>query len=163
MRSVINICLGLLVVFVQIGCRTKKVVAEAVAATSEETDSVHVSAIKQEGRTEVTLYDDWGRIEFADSGGTLTIDTGGRLKAEGVKSYHQGRWASVSKTELVAQEADSTVTRGLRGSTVCVKPSPQREGVRALKWYQRMIYYIGALCCVMVIIYAVLLYLRCKR
>ena len=40
---------------------------------------------------------------------------------------------------------------------------PQKQGVKALKWYQRTIYHIGFLCCVAVIIYAIFLYLRRKK
>lgn len=175
MRKFFNIGLCLLVVFVQIGCRTKKVVAEAVAMTSEETDttkfvtdSIHVGAIKTDNLTTLKYLSDWGYMEFADSGGTLTIDTEGHLKAEGVKSYHRGKQATKMWTENIAQSKDSVNTHKLQANGVQSRDNkqayrePQEQGVKALKWYQRTIYYIGTLCCVMVIIYAIFLYLRHK-
>lgn len=165
----------LLVVFGLIGCKTKKMVEESIT-TSERTDttkfvtdSIHDAVTKQENRTTLTLYNDWGYIEFADSGGTLTIDTGGYLKAEGVKSYHHGKQATQTRAENITQSKDSTDTHKLQANAIQskdnkqAKQEPQKQGVRALKWYQRTIYHVGFLCCVAAIIYTIFLYLRRKK
>ena len=39
----------------------------------------------------------------------------------------------------------------------------KKQGVKALKWYQRTIYHIGVLCCLAAMIYAIFLYLRRKK
>ena len=163
----------LLVLCRLIGCKTKKVVSEA--STTERTDttkfitdSVAKSTIKTENRTTLTFFNDWGYIEFADSGGTLTIDSG-LIKANGVKSYHHGKQATQTKAESITQNKDSTTTRKLQENAIynkCnkqAKQQPQKQGVKALKWYQRTIYHIGFLCCVAAIIYAIFLYLRRKK
>lgn len=39
----------------------------------------------------------------------------------------------------------------------------QKQGVTALKWYQRTIYHIGALCCIAAIIWMIFLYIKKRR
>ena len=167
----------LLALFGLIGCKTtKKVVSESSTTTREETDttklvtdSIHVGAIRTDNRTTLTYFSDLGYIEFADNGGTLTIDTLGNLKADGVKSYQHGKKAAQNKTESVAQSKDSTDTHKLQANGAQSRDNkqanrePQKQGVKALKWYQRTIYHIGVLCCLSAIIYAIFLYLRRKK
>ena len=98
MKKLITICMCLLALFGLIGCKTtKKAVSESSTTTREETDttklatdSIHVGTIRTDNRTTLTYFSDWGYIEFANNGGTLTIDTLGNLKADGVKSYQHG-------------------------------------------------------------------------
>lgn len=174
MKKFITICMCLLVLCGLIGCKTSKKVVEQVT-TSEKadttkvtTDSIHDATTKQEHRATVTLYNDWGYIEFADSGGTLTIDKG-LITAKGVKSYHQGKKSSQTKAENITQSKDSTATHKLQENAIFnkdnkqAKQQPQKQGVQALKWYQRTIYHIGFLCCVAAIIYTIFLYLRRKK
>ncbi len=104
----------------------------------------------------VTLYDDWGSIEFADSGGTLTID-GGIVSAMGVKSYNRGKHAVQARAENTLQRKDSTAAHRLQENVTYDK-----RDVKVLKWYQRTIYYIGVLCCVVVGVCVIFLYLRRK-
>lgn len=193
MKKFITICMCLLALFGLIGCKTtKKVVSESSTTTREETDttklatdSIHVGTIKTDNRTTLTYFSDWGYIEFATNGGTLTIDTLGNLKADGVKSYQHGKKAAQKKAENITQSKDSTDTHKLQANGVQSKDStdanklqangvqsrdnkqanrePQKQGVKALKWYQRTIYHIGFLCCVAAIIYAIFLYLRRKK
>ena len=167
----------LLALFGLIGCKTtKKVVSESSTSTREETDttkfvidSVHVGTIRTDHRTTLTYFSDWGYIEFADNGGTLTIDTLGNLKADGVKSYQHGKKATQKKSKSVTQSKDSTDTHKLQANGVQNRDNkqanrePQKQGVKALKWYQRTIYHIGALCCVAAIIYVIFLYLQRKK
>jgi len=173
MKKFITICMSLLAFLSLMGCKTKKVVSEASTTertdtTQFVTDSVAKSTIKTENRTTLTFYNDWGYIEFADSGGTLTIDSG-LIRANGVKSYHHGKQATQTKAESITQTKDSTDTRKLQKNAIYNKDNkqteqqPQKQGVKALKWYQRTIYHIGFLCCVAAIIYAMFLYLRRKR
>ena len=177
MKKFITICMCLLALFGLIGCKTtKKVVSESSTTTREETDttklvtdSIHVGAIRTDNRTTLTYFSNWGYIEFANNGGTLTIDTLGNLKAEGVKSYQHGKKDTQKKTESVTQSKDSTDTHKLQANGVQSRDNkqankkPQKQGMKALKWYHRTIYHIGFLCCVAVIIYAIFLYLRRKR
>lgn len=167
MKKFITICMCLLVLLGLIECKTqKKVVSESI--TSERTDSSHKATTKQENRTTLTIYNDWGYIEFADSDGTLTIDAG-LISAKGVKSYHQGKRVTQAKAENITQNEDSTATHKLQANGIQsrdnkqAKQEPQKQGVKALKWYQRTIYHIGFLCCVAAIIYAIFLYLRRKK
>lgn len=160
MKKFITICMCLLALFGLIGCKTtKKAVSESSTTTREETDS----------RTTLTYFSDWGYIEFANNGGTLTIDTLGNLKADGVKSYQHGKKAAQKKAENVTQSKDSTNTHKLQANAVQSRDNkqasrePQKQGVKALKWYQRTIYHIGFLCCVAAIIYVIFLYLRRKK
>lgn len=174
MKKFITICMCLLVLCGLIGCKTQKtaasesIISEKTDTTKLVTDSIHKATAKQENRTTVTLYNDWGYIEFADSGGTLTID-GGLISAKGVKSYHQGKQAKQAKAENITQCKDSTATHKLQENAIFskdnkqAKQQPQKQGVKALKWYQRTIYHIGFLCCVAAIIYAIFLYLRRKK
>lgn len=175
MKKFITICMCLLVLCGLIGCKTTKKVVRETTATSERTDttkvttdSIHDATIKQENRTTVTLFNDWGYIEFADSGGTLTIDKG-LINAKGVKSYHQGKQSTQTKAENITQTKDSTAISKLQQNAIYnkynkqAKQQPQKQGVKALKWYQRTIYHIGFLCCVAAIIYAIFLYLRRKK
>lgn len=160
MKKFITICMCLLALFGLIGCKTtKKAVSESSTTTREETDS----------RTTLTYFSDWGYIEFANNGGTLTIDTLGNLRADGVKSYQHGKKAAQKKAENVTQSKDSTNTHKLQANAVQSRDNkqasrePQKQGVKALKWYQRTIYHIGFLCCVAAIIYVIFLYLRRKK
>ena len=165
----------LLALFGLIGCKTtKKAVSESPTTTREETDttklatdSIHVGTIRTDNRTTLTYFSDWGYIEFANNGGTLTIDTLGNLKADGVKSYQHGKKSAQKKAESIAQSKDSTNTHKLQANGVQSRDSKQAnrqpQGVKALKWYQRTIYHIGFLCCVAVIIYSIFLYLRRKK
>ena len=133
------------------------------------TDSIHVGTIRTDHRTTLTYFSDWGYIEFTDSGGTLTIDTLGNLKADGVKSYKHSKKAAQKKAENITQSKDSTDTHKLQANGVQSRDNkqanrePQKQGVKALKWYQRTIYHIGFFCCVAAIIYAIFLYLRRKK
>ena len=175
MKKFITICMCLLVLCGLIGCKTTKKVVEEVATsertdtTKVTTDSIHVGTIRTNQQTTLTYFSDWGYIEFTDSGGTLTIDTLGNLKADGVKSYQRGKKAAQTKAENITQSKDSATTRKLQENAIYSKDSkqakqqPQKQGVKALKWYQRTIYHIGFLCCVAAIIYAIFLYLRRKR
>ena len=193
MKKFITICMCLLALFGLIGCKTtKKVVSESSANAREETDttklvtdSIYVGTIKTDHRTTLTYFSDWGYIEFTDSGGTLTIDTLGNLKAKGVKSYQHGKKTAQKKAENTTQSKSSTGTHRLQANGVQSKDSTgtnklqangvqsrnniktnretQKQGVKALKWYQRTIYHIGVLCCVTAIIYTIFLYLRRKK
>ena len=177
MKKFITICMCLLALFGLIGCKTtKKSVLESSITTREKTDttklatdSIHVGTIRTDNRTTLTYFSDWGYIEFANNGGTLTIDTLGILKADGVKSYQHGKKAAQNKTESVAQRKDSTDTHKLQANGAQSRDNkqanrdPQKQGVKALKWYQRTIYHIGFLCCVAAIIYVIFLYLQRKR
>ena len=177
MKKFITICMCLLALFGLIGCKTtKKVVSESSTTTREETDttklvtdSIHVGTIKTDQRTTLTYFSDLGYIEFADNGGTLTIDTLGNLKADGVKSYQHGNKATQKKAESITQSKDSTNTHKLQANAVQSRDNkqasrePQKQGVKALKWYQRTIYHIGVLCCLSAIIYAIFSYLRSKK
>ena len=151
MKRLLSIFVCLLVLCGLIGCKTKKMVTESV--TSERTDTTKFIT---------------DNIEFTDSGGTLTIDTLGNLKADGVKSYQHGKKAAQTRAESITQSKDSTDTHKLQANAVQSKDNkqakqPQKQGVKALKWYQRTIYHIGFLCCVAAIIYSILLYLRRKK
>ena len=177
MKKFITICMCLLALFWLIGCKTtKKVVSESSTTTREETDttklvtdSIHVGTIKADHRTTLTYFSDFGYIEFANNGGTLTIDTLGNLKADCVKSYQHGKKATQKKTESVTQSKDSTNTHKLQANAVQsldnkqANREPQKQGVKALKLYQRTIYHIGFLCCLAAIIYVIFLYLRRKK
>ena len=177
MKKFITICMCLLALFGLIGCKTtKKVVSESSTTTREETDttklvtdSIHVGAIRTDNRTTLTYFSDWGYIEFANNGGTLTIDTLGILKADGVKSYQHGKKDTQKKTESITQSKDSTNTHKLQANAVQSQDNkqasrePQKQGMKALKWYQRTIYHIGVLCCLSAIIYAIFSYLRRKK
>ena len=177
MKKFITICMCLLALFGLIGCKTtKKSVLESSITTREKTDttklatdSIHVGTIRTDNRTTLTYSSDWGYIEFANNGGTLTIDTLGNLKADGVKSYQHGIKATQKKTESVTQSKDSTDTHKLQANGVQSRDNkqdnrePQKQGVKALKWYHRTIYHIGFLCCVAAIIYVIFLYLQRKR
>lgn len=177
MKKFITICMCLLVLFGLIGCKTtKKVVSESSTSIREETDttklvtdSTHVGTIRTDHRTTLTYFSDWGYIEFADNGGTLTIDTLGNLKADGVKTYQHGKKAAQKKAESITQSNDSTDTHKLQANGVQNRDDkqasrePQKQGTKALKWYQRTIYHIGGLCCIAAIIYAIFLYLRRKK
>lgn len=171
MKKFITICMCLLALFGLIGCKTtKKAVSESITSertdtTKLVTDSIHVGTIRTDHRTTLTYFSDWGYIEFTDSGGTLTIDTLGNLKADGVKSYQHGKKAAQKKAENVTQSKDSTDTHKLQVNGVQSRDNkePQKQGVKALKWYQRTIYHIGFLCCVVAVIYAIFLYLRRKK
>lgn len=177
MKKFITICMCLLALFGLIGCKTtKKVVSESSTTTREETDttklvtdSIHVGTIKADHRTTLTYFSDFGYIEFANNGGTLTIDTLGNLKADGVKSYQHGKKAAQKKAESITKRKDSTNTNKLQENAVLIRDNkqankdPQKQGVKALKWYQRTIYHIEVLCCLAAIIYAIFLYLQRKR
>ena len=126
MKKFITICMCLLALFGLIGCKTtKKAVSESSITTREETDttklvtdSIHVGTIRTDNRTTLTYFSDWGCIEFANNGGTLTIDTLGNLKAEGVKSYQHGKKAAQKKAESITQSKDSTDTHKLQANGV---------------------------------------------
>ena len=177
MKKFITIYMCLLTLFGLIGCKTtKKAVSESSITTREETDttklatdSFHVGTIKTDQRTTLTYFSDWGYIEFADNGGTLMIDTLGNLKADGVKSYQHGKKAAKKIAENTTQSKDSTDTHKLQANGTQSRDNkqanrePQKQGMKALKWYQRTIYHIGSLCCLVAIIYAIFLYLRRKN
>jgi hypothetical protein len=151
-------------------------VSESSTSTREETDttklvtdSIRVGTIRTDHRTTLTYFSDWGYIEFANNGGTLTIDTLGNLKAEGVKSYQHGKKAAQKIAENITQSEDSTNTHKLQANGVQNRDNkqanrePQKQGVKALKWYQRTIYHIGVLCCIAAIIWAVFLYIKRRK
>ena len=177
MKKFITICMCLLALFGLIGCKTtqKSVLVSSITkrektdATKLATDSIHVGTIRTDNRTTLTYFSDWGYIEFANNGGTLTIDTLGNLKADGVKSYQHDKKATQKKAENITQSKDSTDTHKLQANGVQSRDNkqdnrePQKQGVKALKWYQRTIYHIGFLCCVAAIIYSIFLYLQRKR
>ena len=88
--------------------------------------------------------------------------------------YNQSEFAkekatAKKKDENVTQSKDSTDTHKLQANGMQSRDNkqankkPQKQGMKALKWYQRTIYHIGFLCCVAVIIYAIFLYLRRKK
>lgn len=167
------ICVCLLVLIGLMGCKTTSgctVTTEnelKTDTTKQSADSTQKTTTKEEKRTTVTLYNDWGYIEFTDSGGTLTID-GGLIKANGVKSYRQGKQATQKQDTDTKVQTDSTATHkeqanGITNQSHKKKQTPQKQGVAALKWYQRTIYHIGALCCIAAIIWAVSLYIKKRK
>lgn len=174
MKKIIAICICLLFLCGLVGgCKTQKKVvpessiSERTDTTKVTTDSIHEVTTKQENRTNMVFYNDWGYIEFADSIGTLTIN-GDVVSAKGVKSYHQGKQTSLTNAESITQSKDSTTTRKQQENAIYNQSKkqteqPQKQGVKALKWYQRTIYHIGFLCCLAAIIYAIFLYLRRKK
>lgn len=169
------ICVCLLILLGLMGCKTTSgctVTTESelkTDTTKQSADSTQKTITKEEKRTTVTLYNDWGYIEFADSGGTLTID-GGLIKANGVKSYRQGKQATQKQDTDTKVQTDSTSTHKEQANGVTNQSNkkkqpqqPQKQGVAALRWYQRTIYHIGALCCIAAIIWAVFLYIKKRK
>lgn len=138
MKKFITICMCLLALFGLIGCKTtKKAVSESSTTTREETDttklatdSIHVGTIRTDNRTTLTYFSDWGYIEFTDSGGTLTIDTLGNLKADGVKSYQHGKKAAQKKAESITQSKDSTDTHKLQANGAQSRDNKQATETR---------------------------------
>ena len=174
-RYITIICVCLLVLIGLMGCKTTSgctVTTESEVqtdTTKQSADSTQKTTTKEEKRTTVTLYNDWGYIEFADSGGTLTID-GGLIKANGVKSYRQGKQATQKQDTDTKVQTDSTSTHKEQANGIASRtdkkkqpPQPQKQGVETLKWYQRTIYHIGALCCIAAIIWAVFLYIKKRK
>ena len=174
--AIICVCLSVLIGL--IGCKTTggcPVTTESelkTDTTKQSADSTRKTATKEEKRTTVTLYNDWGYIEFADSGGTLTID-GGLIKANGVKSYRQGKQATQKQDTASKAQTDSATAHREQANGIvndrrsCTKQQPQarsqKQGVAALKWHQRTIYHVGALCCIAAIIWAVFLYIKRRK
>lgn len=177
-RRITILCICLLVLIGLIGCKTTKRVVTTTTKVSEEVtdttaikvDSLLKATTRQEKRTAVTLYNDWGHIEFADSGGTLTID-GGLIKANGVKAYRQGKQATQKTEQANVEQTGSTATHKEQTNGITSRkqsdnkqrPQPQKQGAKALKCHQRTIYHIGALCCIAAIIWAVFLYVKKKK
>lgn len=167
-----RIMLYLSALLILVGCKAKKVVTEAaiseiIDTTKVATDSVHKKITEQNTQSSVTIHTDLGYIEFVGSGGTLSID-GDNIKAEGVRSYYQSKHTTQAANKSASVTIDSTATHrqqanGLRSQeTKYTKQEPQKQSAKAFKWYQRIVYYICALCCVATIIYAIFLYLRKK-
>lgn len=151
------------------GCKSKGTVSESASgeryASVLVSDSVHAGAVLSCSRAGLSLYDGWGCIEFADSGGTLVID-GGSVSAKGVRAYRKGIRASRARSASVSLSEDSTATRSRRESSAeawrAARQQPERQGVQALRWYQRAAYRIGALCCALAAL-AAIVRLRRKR
>lgn len=166
------IMLYLSALLILVGCKTKKVVtentiSEIVDTTKVTTDSIHKRTTEQSTQSSVTIHTDLGYIEFVGSGGTLSID-GDKINAEGVRSYLQNKHTAQAADKSTSITIDSAATHirqtnGLRSQeTKYTKQEPQKRSARTFKWYQRIVYYIGAICCVAAIIYAIFLYLRKK-
>lgn len=155
-----------------VSCKAKKVVTESITSEITDTtkiaiDSAHTETTKQESLSSVVIHTDLGYIEFVGSGGTLSID-GDKISADGVLSYHHDKHTTQAEDKTAITSTDSVATHqwqanGIRSQeSKQFKQEPQKQSTKALKWYQRITYYVGALCCVAAIIYAIFLYLRKK-
>ena len=174
MRKLIILSACLLAGCTLAGCKAKKMVTETETvertdSNIQRTDSAAKSCVMEEVRTALTVYNRWGYIEFADSGGTLEVDAVGGVKAKGVRRVERGQQTTAQLAGHRTARMDSSAVHNEAVTQTVAKErketlrEPQKQGIAALKWYQRTIYRIGGLCCIAAIIYAIFLYMRRKR
>ena len=143
--------------------------AERTDSNIQRADSTAKSSLMDEVRTALTVYNRWGYIDFADSGGTLEMDSTGGVKAKGVRRVVRGQQVTARQARHHTAKMDSSAVHNEATSQAATKErketlrEPQKQGIAALKWYQRAFYRIGGLCCIAAIIYAIFLYMRRKR
>lgn len=153
-----------------IGCRAKQAViketetASLIDTTKAVADtmgavSTHIDTTKTAQHVEQTAT-----VEFVDGGGTVTIDTMGNVTLQGVKSITGSIKADNVQVNGVA---DSTSTYQNHSETAngrteqTAKQTDIKESTsRAIRWYERPLIWIGSLCCIAVLLWAIFLYLH---
>lgn len=154
------------------GCRAKQNVIKEVV----QTDIVDTTKIRADtASTEIVLIDTtksssqttWTiRIEFADSSGCIRINKFGGITLKHIKNI-EGVAAMSKDVKFGVSDSFSQQS----GTTTQANGTSQREGKKkeakeqpadTVQWYEKPLIYIGSLCCIVILIWLIFLYIQKK-
>ncbi len=168
------------------GCRShKSIVTEQTATvtttaslrtdtTTAERDSTHTTQTWHSVQRDTTTTQTWHTIEFAPTGGTLTIDSIGTLHATNVTAYLAHTTATHSASTATSKAADSTAVSAHSTDIHTSRDTAYTEAnttttttptasTTALTWWQRTLMRIGQLALAALLITAAYIWLKRRK
>lgn len=152
-----------------IGCKAK---SHAVGSVTMDTAMTATDSMSGRVETKDTSTASERRdinitIEFVTDGGTLSVDTG-KLSIDGIKSVRIADAKDTKRAKVTATVADvSKSSASSQSATVSRKdeqesPIGETSTTFVTRWYDKVFAFIGCLCCIAALIWAIFLYLKSK-
>ena len=172
MKQAIKIMAALVMLVCLLGCKTKKAVIQESSTvlltdtTKTETDSTGIVERTTDSLAIAASTAETNDIVFVDGGGTVSIDSAGRISLQGVKSIKAGKlstWQAKRRVEATKQ-ADSVAVRKENG----IKRNEAKQHKEKTKtvvgpaWYQSIPTILGCTVCLGVLLWLLFLYLKRK-
>lgn len=168
------------------GCRShKSIVTEQTATvtttaslrtdtTTAERDSTHTTQTWHSVQRDTTTTQTWHTIEFAPTGGTLTIDSAGTVHATNVTAYLAHTTATHNASTATSKAADSTAVSAHSTDIHTSRDTAYTEAnttttttptasTTALTWWQRTLMRIGQLALAALLITAAYIWLKRRK
>lgn len=156
-----------------IGCKAKQTVvnetttATLIDTTKTMTDTMRVVATHTDTTKTAQHVEQTAVFEFVDGGGTVSIDTMGNVTIQGVKAIKGSVKADRVQVKGVADSTSTyqahNETANARTETTASHTERSTKTNKAIRWYERPLIWIGSLCCIAAIIYAIFLYIHKKH
>lgn len=157
-----------------LSCKSKQAVVTEQNRTVSVTDTTKVNitaATHLRTRIDTTKtagqFEGGGMVEFVECGGTVSIDTAGNIKMDGVKNIKGNRRGSFAQDKGITQAEEVTAghTEQLNGVTTDqtnhVKQTEEKK--QGKTWYEEILISVGALCCIALLMWLLFLYLKQKK
>lgn len=161
----------LIVVFALTGCRAKKEAVKEnfnlslIDTTKRELNSTTSKILHSDTTKTAAGFTVNGAIEFIEDGGTINIDTAGNITLQGVKAISGAQTGRILQLQGSSKEKDTKQTQIQQANGIKKEESETKETqseVSSSKWYNKPFTWIGYLCCIAALLWAIFLYLKRK-
>lgn len=172
MKRLLYLLAALAVLVCLPGCKSKKAVIQEsqtiqlTDTTKLRTDSTATTELRTDS-TDVTAQESTASlVEFVDGGGTVTIDSAGRISLQGVKNIKAGKlssWHAIKRTEA-AKQSDSVTTQqanGIKRDEATQRKEKTKVSTKPA-WYNTMPVIIVFTICLAVILWLLFNYIKRK-
>lgn len=170
MKQAIKIMAALVMLVCLLGCKTKKAVIQESSTvlltdtTKTETDSTGIVERTTDSLAIAASTAETNDIVFVDGGGTVSIDSAGRISLQGVKSIKAGKlstWQAKRRVEATKQ-ADSVATRqanGIKRDEATQRKEKTKSSTRPA-WYTAPLIIVTGGCCLAAMLWLLFMYLK---
>lgn len=168
-----QLILILMAALMLIGCKAKQTVikeettTQVIDTTKTVTDTLGVVATHTDTTKTAKHVEQTATVEFVDGGGTVSIDTMGNVTIQGVKNITGKFKSDVLQVKGEANSTHISQNHSDQANGVTKNETQNRHTTeqvsRAIQWYEKPLIWIGSLCCIAAIIYAIFLYIHKKH
>lgn len=153
-----------------IGCKAKSHVVESVEADTAKADTSSLSVkslvIDTTSRNESKQLNI--TIEFVTDGGTLSVGKGA-LAVDGIRLIRVNDSTKREEAKVTTSATDMSGTKASRQSATVSRKSEQDTPItetvttKVTRWYDKAFAFVGCLCCIAALLFAIFLYLKNKH
>lgn len=166
MKAILRFCIVLMLIALY-GCKSKEVVTKTVVRTDTlRFDSiVYQSEVIDTGKT-TTALESYTEVMFADGKGIIRIDSSGQKSYQGVSSIKSRIVTHKQENKAVAATESGSAVKHNETSAIktdtAKAPPVKTKTVKPKNWYYHVLAWIGAMCCLALILYAIFIYIKKK-